>query len=156
MTIRGWWGKKSGLVAGALASCCLCFALFVEAARAAKTYPSCNAGSGSDGSCIRWIGATALSLTATPVTAASCVSHRAGETETASGSRQTANCIRSPVAARTTGEILTRATKGIARANPELTGVFTVDWNQPAPDGQGQLFTDAVESAGITSVASET
>lgn len=31
------------------------------------------------------------------------------------------------------GEALTRAMRDIAAANPELTGVLTVDWNQPAP-----------------------
>ena len=33
---------------------------------------------------------------------------------------------------------------GIARANSELRGVFTVDWNQPAPDGSGSLISNAV------------
>ncbi len=45
------------------------------------------------------------------------------------------------------GEWLTKATKGIATANPELIGVFTVDWNQPAPDGQGKLIANPVVSA---------
>lgn len=36
-----------------------------------------------------------------------------------------------------TGKTLTDAMLGIAGANKELVGVFTVDWNQPAPDGQG-------------------
>jgi len=36
-----------------------------------------------------------------------------------------------------TGKKLTDAMNGIAAANKELVGVFTVDWNQPAPDGQG-------------------
>lgn len=45
------------------------------------------------------------------------------------------------------GEVLTKATKGIATANPELVGVFTVDWNQPAPDGQGKLISNAVVHA---------
>ncbi|MBI1790535.1 MAG: type I restriction-modification system subunit M N-terminal domain-containing protein [Acidobacteria bacterium] len=41
------------------------------------------------------------------------------------------------------GEVLTAATLAIAKGNPELTGVFTVDWNQPAPDGLGgHLKTD--------------
>jgi hypothetical protein len=44
--------RTSGLVSVALASCCLCLALFAGAAHAAKTYSSCNAGSGSDQSCI--------------------------------------------------------------------------------------------------------
>ena len=45
------------------------------------------------------------------------------------------------------GEVLTRAMRGIAGANPELLGVFTVDWNQPAPDGQGKLISNTVLSA---------
>lgn len=45
------------------------------------------------------------------------------------------------------GEVMTKAMKGIANANPELLGVFTVDWNQPAPDGQGKLISNAVLSA---------
>ena len=45
------------------------------------------------------------------------------------------------------GEVPTRATKGIAGANPELTGVFTVDWNQPAPDGKDKLIPNQVVSA---------
>lgn len=36
---------------------------------------------------------------------------------------------------------------GIAPANPELKGVFTVDWNQPAPDGQGKLIPNGVVHA---------
>ena len=36
------------------------------------------------------------------------------------------------------GEVLTRAMRAVADANQELTGVFTVDWNQPAPDGSGR------------------
>jgi type I restriction enzyme M protein len=36
------------------------------------------------------------------------------------------------------GETLTRAMKAVADANEELRGVFTVDWNQPAPDGSGR------------------
>lgn len=36
------------------------------------------------------------------------------------------------------GAALTKATRsGIADANPELKGVFQVDWNLPAPDGSG-------------------
>ena len=45
------------------------------------------------------------------------------------------------------GEVLTKAMRGIADANKELTGVFTVDWNQPAPDGNGKLIANAVVSA---------
>lgn len=45
------------------------------------------------------------------------------------------------------GEVLTAATKGIAAANKELVGVFTVDWNQPAPDGKGKLIPNAVVHA---------
>lgn len=36
------------------------------------------------------------------------------------------------------GEKLTTAMRGVADANDELKGVFTVDWNQPAPDGSGK------------------
>lgn len=36
------------------------------------------------------------------------------------------------------GEALTRAMHAVADANGELRGVFTVDWNQPAPDGSGK------------------
>lgn len=36
------------------------------------------------------------------------------------------------------GEILTKAMRAVADANNELRGVFTVDWNQPAPDGSGK------------------
>lgn len=36
------------------------------------------------------------------------------------------------------GEVLTRAMRAVAAANAELRGVFTVDWNQPAPDGSGK------------------
>ena len=36
------------------------------------------------------------------------------------------------------GEILTKAMRAVADANDELRGVFTVDWNQPAPDGSGK------------------
>ena len=36
------------------------------------------------------------------------------------------------------GEVLTEAMKAVAAANDELRGVFTVDWNQPAPDGSGK------------------
>ena len=36
------------------------------------------------------------------------------------------------------GEALTRAMRDVANANDELRGVFTVDWNQPAPDGSGK------------------
>jgi type I restriction enzyme M protein len=36
------------------------------------------------------------------------------------------------------GEVLTRAMRAVANANDELRGVFTVDWNQPAPDGSGK------------------
>ena len=45
------------------------------------------------------------------------------------------------------GEKLTAAMRGIAEANKELAGVFTVEWNQPAPDGQGKLIANAVVSA---------
>jgi type I restriction enzyme M protein len=36
------------------------------------------------------------------------------------------------------GEMLTKAMRAVAEANEELRGVFTVDWNQPAPDGSGK------------------
>ena len=36
------------------------------------------------------------------------------------------------------GEVLTTAMRAVAAANDELRGVFTVDWNQPAPDGSGK------------------
>jgi len=36
------------------------------------------------------------------------------------------------------GEKLTGAMNSIANANEELRGVFTVDWNQPAPDASGK------------------
>ena len=36
------------------------------------------------------------------------------------------------------GEKLTEAMQAVANANEELKGVFTVDWNQPAPDGSGK------------------
>ena len=36
------------------------------------------------------------------------------------------------------GEVLTSAMRAVANANHELRGVFTVDWNQPAPDGSGR------------------
>ncbi len=36
------------------------------------------------------------------------------------------------------GEKLTDAMRAVASANDELRGVFTVDWNQPAPDASGK------------------
>jgi type I restriction enzyme M protein len=45
------------------------------------------------------------------------------------------------------GEVLTKAMRGIADANKELVGVFTVDWNQPAPDGTGKLIANPVVHA---------
>ena len=36
------------------------------------------------------------------------------------------------------GEKLTQAMRAVANANDELTGVFTVDWAHPAPDGGGK------------------
>jgi len=36
------------------------------------------------------------------------------------------------------GEKLTSAMRAVADANDELRGVFTVDWNQPAPDSSGK------------------
>jgi type I restriction enzyme M protein len=41
-------------------------------------------------------------------------------------------------AATNIGETLTRAMREVSAANDELRGVFTVDWNQPAPDGSGK------------------
>ena len=38
------------------------------------------------------------------------------------------------------GEVLTKAMRAVADANDELRGVFTVDWNQPAPDGSGKAL----------------
>ena len=45
------------------------------------------------------------------------------------------------------GQVLTEAMRGVAAANKELVGVFTVDWNQPAPDGKGKLIANEVVSA---------
>lgn len=36
------------------------------------------------------------------------------------------------------GQKLTEAMRAVADANDELRGVFTVDWNQPAPDASGK------------------
>ena len=36
------------------------------------------------------------------------------------------------------GKVLTKAMRVVADANDELRGVFTVDWNKPAPDGSGK------------------
>ena len=36
------------------------------------------------------------------------------------------------------GEVLTTAMRTVANSNEELRGVFTVDWNQPAPDASGK------------------
>lgn len=36
------------------------------------------------------------------------------------------------------GEKLTQAMRAVSNANEDLKGVFTVDWNQPAPDGSGK------------------
>src|SRR5205823_6103417 len=41
-------------------------------------------------------------------------------------------------AATNIGRVLTKAMRAVADANEELRGVFTVDWNQPAPDGSGR------------------
>lgn len=49
------------------------------------------------------------------------------------------------------GEVLTTAMRGVSNANDELRGVFTVDWNQPAPDGSGKpLIPNEVVHALIT------
>jgi len=45
------------------------------------------------------------------------------------------------------GQKLNEAMRGIAAANKELVGVFTVDWNLPAPDGVGKLIPNTVVSA---------
>ncbi len=42
------------------------------------------------------------------------------------------------------GAALDSAMQGIAQANRDLIGVFTVSWNQPAPDGQGKLIANEV------------
>jgi type I restriction enzyme M protein len=36
------------------------------------------------------------------------------------------------------GEVLTDAMKAVSDTNDDLKGVFTVNWNQPAPDGSGK------------------
>jgi len=36
------------------------------------------------------------------------------------------------------GQVLTEAMRAVAKANSELRGMFTVDWNQPAPDDSGR------------------
>lgn len=41
-------------------------------------------------------------------------------------------------AATNIGAVLTKAMRAVADSNDELRGVFTVDWNQPAPDGSGR------------------
>ncbi len=41
-------------------------------------------------------------------------------------------------AATNIGDVLTKAMRAVANSNDELRGVFTVDWNQPAPDGSGK------------------
>lgn len=49
------------------------------------------------------------------------------------------------------GEVLTTAMQAVSKANDELRGVFTVDWNQPAPDGSGKpLIPNEVVHALIT------
>jgi type I restriction enzyme M protein len=49
------------------------------------------------------------------------------------------------------GEVLTTAMRAVASANEELRGVFTVDWNQPAPDGTGRpLIPNEVVHALLT------
>lgn len=49
------------------------------------------------------------------------------------------------------GEVLTTAMREVAKANDELRGVFTVDWNQPAPDGSGRpLIANEVVHALLT------
>jgi len=49
------------------------------------------------------------------------------------------------------GELLTTAMQAVSKANDELRGVFTVDWNQPAPDGSGKpLIPNEVVQALIT------
>jgi len=49
--------------------------------------------------------------------------------------------------AKDIGQALDTAMQGIARANKELAGVFTVHWNAPAPDGQGKLIANTVVHA---------
>ena len=36
------------------------------------------------------------------------------------------------------GKVLTDAMRAVSNANAEMRGVFTVDWNQPAPDASGK------------------
>jgi type I restriction enzyme M protein len=49
------------------------------------------------------------------------------------------------------GEKLTSAMRAVSNANVELHGVFTVDWNQPAPDASGKkLISNEVVHALIT------
>lgn len=50
--MRAQPGRRSGLVAGAVAACWLCLAVFAAGVQGAKTYPTCNPGQGSDTSCI--------------------------------------------------------------------------------------------------------
>src|SRR5205085_1664715 len=50
-------------------------------------------------------------------------------------------------ASENVGEVLTSAMRSVANANKELVGVFTVDWNQPAPDGKGKLIANEIVSA---------
>lgn len=42
------------------------------------------------------------------------------------------------IASTNIGEVLTKAMRAVANANEELRGVFTVDWNLPAPDASGK------------------
>lgn len=54
-------------------------------------------------------------------------------------------------AATNLGQVLTKAMRAVANANEELRGVFTVDWNQPAPDGSGKpLIPNEVVHALLT------
>jgi nucleotide-binding universal stress UspA family protein len=50
-------------------------------------------------------------------------------------------------ASENVGEVLTSAMRGMANANQELLDVFSVDWNQPAPDGTGKLIANEIVSA---------
>ncbi len=50
------------------------------------------------------------------------------------------------------GETLTRAMRAVADANDELRGVFTVDWNHPAPDGSGKTRGSAPVGSAVRSV----
>jgi len=45
-----------------------------------------------------------------------------------------------PKASENIGEKLTEAMGAVSNANDEIRGVFTVDWNQPAPDNRAVII----------------